>query len=114
MGNVLTANTTVLGFFEEVEIAFSVGDCVRTDSCIKVHNIRKIDDEHISEIPTTLCLYDKRLTVQSISKKSIRNYFIRPAIVAVRSDAAENKDRPRRYYDKHIALGVSPQIQKGR
>lgn len=70
-------DTTVIGgLFNGIEVSFKVGDCQRTNGCIKVHNMQNTDDQRISEIlPRTISLDDGRLALHEISKKQIRGYF---------------------------------------
>lgn len=72
----ISAETAVIGIFEDVEIIFSIADCKRVEDCIKVHNVKKIDEEHPAPVPAVLCLTDKRLVLNSVTKEQIRAYFI--------------------------------------
>ncbi|MFA6194832.1 MAG: hypothetical protein WC719_03775 [Patescibacteria group bacterium] len=77
----LKATTVINGFFDGVEVIFAIGDCQRTNGCIKVNNIRKIDEEHKGYVPSTSCLSDKRLNVFSVTKKDICDYFNVPQTI---------------------------------
>jgi len=93
---VLTADTMVFGYFKEIEISFTIGDCSinRADNGVNkkknhnnqigarrhyifANNIRKIDDRP-GGIPAKLSLCDGRLTGLSVSKEKICNYFRTP------------------------------------
>jgi len=89
--NVLKETTVVNGFFNGVEIVFAVGDCQRTKDSIKVNNIRKVDDEHKDDVPSTLSLSDKRLNILSIPKSHIYDYFNVGRIAQI-STGKVNKD----------------------
>ena len=82
MNNVLKTNDAVMALFDGIEIGFTVGDCQRSNGCIKVHNVRKIDETHPGEVPSTLTLNDARITQTSIPKQIIRSYFNQPANTA--------------------------------
>lgn len=75
ISTVLNPETKVFGFFSGVEVAFSVGNCVRNDFCIKIMNLQKIDEEKSDEVPSTTCIGDSRLVLTGISKSDIREYF---------------------------------------
>jgi|GEM_PF-3853712 len=72
----LRESTVVLGLFDQAEISFKIGDCRRMPGgCIKIFNVKSIDEEHPIPVPTTMNIMDKRLRLQDISKKDVRNYF---------------------------------------
>lgn len=78
MINVLDPNTAVTGFFEGIEIAFTIGDCFRSQKCIKLH-VKKIDEGCPGNVPSTLTLTDRRLVLESLPKEDIINLFcVRP------------------------------------
>jgi RNase H-fold protein (predicted Holliday junction resolvase) len=70
----VNANTLVFGFFDGVEVSFTVSNCERKNGNIKVNNIKNIDDDKSNRIPKTVNLADKRLKT-SIAKPVIRQYF---------------------------------------
>lgn len=93
----LKATTVINGFFDGAEVVFMIGDCQRTNDCIKVNNIRKIDEEHKGYVPSTLCLSDKRLTVRSATKRDICDYFNVPQTI-------EKMDRQKTDHKKQTTI----------
>lgn len=75
MNDVLTDKTAVFGYFEEVEIGFTVGDCKRMPDGIKVSNIRNTDDKNNKALPPTISLSDGRLDINPTIRRNIRAYF---------------------------------------
>ena len=88
--NLINEKTAVNGLFGNVEVIFTLADCKRVPDCIKVNikvrtennpadicisNAQKIDEDHLGEVPKTLCLSDSRLVLTDVSKGQIRNYF---------------------------------------
>lgn len=73
--NVLNSETKVFGFFSGVEVTFIIGNCMRKDFCIKVLNLKKVDEKQTDEVPSITCIGDSRLVLTSISKPEIREYF---------------------------------------
>lgn len=103
--NVLNSDTAVIGFFDGIEIAFAIGDCQRVHNCIKVYNIKKIDEEHLDAIPSALSLSDGRLVLRNVSKKDIRKYHDvasqKPAEINLRKTNKQNDLRRGDYYAHH-------------
>lgn len=75
MNDVLTDKTAVFGYFEGVEIGFTVGDCKRMPDGIKVSNIRNADEKNNKTIPPTISLSDGRLDIDLTTRRNIRTYF---------------------------------------
>ena len=70
----VNGKTVILGFFQGIDIVFTVGDCKRVNQCIKVHNIHSINDPN-AKFPDIISLSDSRLTLQEFNKKDICAYF---------------------------------------
>ena len=103
ISSVLNASTVVLGYFEGAEICFTIGDCQRVMDCIKVHNIKNIDEEeHQKEVPTTLCVADARLTLTSHTKSQIFSYFNAPVAPAPKARMAK-KPKKEEIRKVHVA-----------
>jgi hypothetical protein len=75
VSNVLTSETAITGYFTNIEISFAIGDCVRTQNCIKINNVKKIGETHQGFVPQTITLSDGRLNIDSDSRNNIRTYF---------------------------------------